>query len=544
MRPSEAFLLLQQRARNRNIFSSFGTFDTETLIPSLEFSPLETSVFTEEQKGMAIATSFHENIHWVQHVATSLGIFKTCLQYSQFSSVLGLVKLLPANRFKTPFLPYLEKNQKELDGVVGRTFDRINFSSALAKRAEGLLHKERHIVKSAIEGWAHTELVHFTLDGNFDNAEYLTLSLHDSIAFTFSRIHGLFDLLGHKADLPSDYFFNILDGDPPIKLIITEAGVFGAFQIFEGQARYMDALLLHEHYILHSTKDQSGIDAIIKRHVEKPRYSMHYNSFRKIALERLGLEVQDNLLYTLFLIVCDFTVNPLWPPLPSHFKPEGIAAQLFPSFRFFEVSVAVLEIATKEIDFDIERFRRRNLSVTYTTDIINHYNQFLRQIYRKTSELTYIPSPLDVAALYADFHKELHLDPLGTHDFLRYHLTLFSRACEMRLKHPVFFVDPGFLRLIDPEVYWSCFEKIRPPVMGIRGRYFPVEKKVNYLDSIDEYELYVQKVIATRFLSGILFDEIVDMSVIEKFKGFTRQYVSDFLANILELDVSPFCRFD
>lgn len=389
----------------------------------------------------AASTYLHETVHWWQHVGSTYGLMLSLSFPSQMQANYTHLKNFVAEiGFKKPIRSFIETT--DLPSGFGTPRGNANV----------------------------------ILNNHFDLSAYRNLTVNPRGATSVIGDH-LFECVGHAYEIAIGNNVLLLGAtaDPEFKVVShprdwelgfqklksekhpgfyygspVELPPLGAYEIFEGQARFAQLQLLHfatgGQFELSNAADFGMLDGV---------YEVAFNEFLSWS-ELARPNAIDHPTVGLFLLVCDLAINPGWglPFPPLHFP--SFITDSDPGLRFIYLS------------------RLIKLRCPGTATAIRNYS---REEYQAVSEelckaFVEYP-PLAIAAEVASWPRrsvsiKAMMEEYETYDFSpgnpvpRFMFAHFIAFSEDKFKRPEFFCWPGA---------WMAGERVSNDIVAVHDRH-------------------------------------------------------------------------
>lgn len=551
MKPSEPFLFLKNRAKNKLLFGEFATFDTGSLLYNISFDRDDIrDMIHKKQRIYITPTIMHEKVHWFQHIGSSIGFLKSLIYTSQFNILSEFISNI---KLESPLFDFFENKRDYINTTMAKKHTHLRFRTVDEPERE-LEAADVDFVGSILLNWFYFEYITILIEGDLTKDEVLKMSKTKRSLIKNQTINtSLIECLSHMYFFAYNYYLNMglksrnfrdwmteFRRNPEIskffQIDIGDGHSFGAKHIFEGQARYTDVVKIAETFLRAKMGREKDLSNFIDNYLAEKPYSIPFNIFEKYV--DLG---GSDFRRWLFLIVCDISINPVIPPLfdSPNLYAQGIGL-IFPHIRFGAVLQALKSLLNnKKIlaipETQVGKQKKFKNAKIVNIQTIEGYNVFINAIYYNIKKETGILTPIDVATEFIKIHESVNLDKAPDSDYFLFNMKMFYKSCKIRLKCPLFFVDPAFLESLDRELYLKYSDEIKPPFVGMRDKYYPTYDEDMYVP----YS-YISKLTAYKFIRDIAINKKADLSSIRKSFNISRNGISKFLNKTFNQNVDKF----
>lgn len=527
------FSLRIKNQKNSKANGNFGYFDSilETMNVCSPDENLFNNFFNKKQQLSSIASVFHEKVHVYQHFGSSICFYKAFIMHLQNKLAINFLQNLD---FEIPVMKYLTDNKDMINDFLR------NEGSKLYSNQDKV--NDINLVDDFIEKWLNVEVLTMLIDGEFGDEEIdkLVDFRVEYINYTLVPImHSMFSQLGYrylkiKSPINAMELVGLLGekiSDRPCYIQDNDGDFFGTKHILEAQAKFAELMKYGE---LH----QRG-EFIFSNFEEFNYYQEEslpgkiYNSAYDIYNEIV--DIKENLVSTtIFSIICDYSLNPVIPPLfdVNELYTQQISG-LLPQVRFVHLCNAFNSMIKKGkhfhyIDEDTNE-KREFIDLKDYNDI----NQFIRKLYEFFEEETGYLSPNKVAFEYVELYDNRSISDERVGANFSYNCELYYNACKIRLECPLFFVNPGHLSSINREKYLEFSNLIKIPMFGINEEFGVVDD--------DEHSIkYLHKVLENQVMRDIFLSKELKYSDFDKYRQLNKEYYLGFYKELFNRNIDKF----
>lgn len=468
---SESCSFLKMRNKTR-LNSILGTFDTITRTIKIDDFDLDNFADTIDS-WLSYYTFYHEQAHYYQFTSSTLGLLLTCLVDVELELIAPLVNELD---FVPPFINCVEEQATEFNKKIHSFQENFGFKEDFGFKKEQT--ELLNYVQILLDDISDIELFIFVLEGGFspEKMEQITKNRPLRTNYLMKIYQYISQFYNHAGKDLSTFYDDIEKKLQESKIKLPKNNIifmkssnglaFGYNYILEAHARYCELTRLLSD--IERFNEPEVLVKVKNKLIQPDDYQTAYNLFTSIVANITKELIPFNVF--VFCLVCDYTINIPIPQIPQ--IRDSIEALynfnlMMPGPRFVSICRALNHVIqnSSTINIDDLDFERAQFLELKT---LNEWNRLIYFLYDIISKETGYPSPISIANAFIENNYTFDVKNLQYLPF-DYDNAVFLEACKIRIKYPLFFINPELFRLIDREKYIEISNTQGSPIMRIKS---------------------------------------------------------------------------